>query len=126
MKPQRLALAGMLLLLFLAALVAFGSSAPVRAAAGGSTSPPPGGSIGGPPGGLPGRYQIVISPHLRAETFLVDTQTGRTWIMTRYDDLEGKPSVWHYQDKVDNLDELREWSKLFKPAGKRRGGPESQ
>ena len=34
----------------------------------------------------PGRYQIFFSPNVRADTFLVDTSTGRIWRMTRIQD----------------------------------------
>jgi hypothetical protein len=32
----------------------------------------------------PGRYQIFFSPNVRADTFLVDTSTGRIWRMMRF------------------------------------------
>ena len=32
----------------------------------------------------PGRYQIVINPTVRADTFLLDSETGRVWQMTQY------------------------------------------
>ena len=28
-----------------------------------------------------GRYQLFFSPHMRSDTFLVDTATGRVWRM---------------------------------------------
>ena len=27
-----------------------------------------------------GRYQIVMNPNVRADTFLLDTETGKTWV----------------------------------------------
>jgi hypothetical protein len=27
-----------------------------------------------------GRFQIVFSPHLRKDTYLLDTETGRVWV----------------------------------------------
>jgi hypothetical protein len=41
-----------------------------------------------------GRFVVVFSPLARADTFLVDTQTGRTWSMVRFTDLEGDPRGW--------------------------------
>lgn len=58
-----------------------------------------------------GRYQIVINTEVRADTFLLDTQTGRTWKPIAYTDIKGSPTVWKYQDKVDNYDQLMQWGK---------------
>ena len=56
-----------------------------------------------------GRYQIIISPSVRADIFMLDTQTGSTWKPTQFSDVSGQPMIWKYQDKVDNAQELREW-----------------
>ena len=59
--------------------------------------------------GQSGRYQIVSNPNIRADTRLLDTQTGRTWINVEYTDLQGRPDVWRMEDRVDNPKELSEW-----------------
>lgn len=56
-----------------------------------------------------GRFQIVINPNVRADTFLLDTDSGRTWKPTAFTDLDGEPVVWEPQDRVDNEQELRLW-----------------
>jgi len=30
-----------------------------------------------------GRYQIFVSPHVKKHTFMLDTETGRVWIMKK-------------------------------------------
>jgi hypothetical protein len=59
----------------------------------------------------PGRYTIVINPNARADTFLLDTETGRVWIPTQFPDIAGKPTVWQIQDRVDDKGELATWLK---------------
>jgi hypothetical protein len=50
-----------------------------------------------------GRYQIVFSPHARADTFLLDTQTGKVWARTVFTFLQGEPQAWlpepHLEDE---------------------------
>ncbi len=41
-----------------------------------------------------GRYAIVFSPNVRADTFLLDTKTGNVWQQVKYTDLDGEPMVW--------------------------------
>ncbi len=41
-----------------------------------------------------GRFQIVINKNIRADTFLLDTKTGRIWQNTTFTDLKGEPTVW--------------------------------
>ena len=66
-----------------------------------------------------GRYQIIFSPSgIRADTFLLDTQTGRMWAPTEFTDLEGHPTVWQYQDRVDNQQQLMTWAAGFRAKGK--------
>lgn len=48
------------------------------------------------------RYQIVVSPHLRADTFLLDTQTGRVWRQTTFSNLTDQPTVWEEMLREDN------------------------
>ncbi len=57
----------------------------------------------------PGRFEIVIDPHVRADTFLLDTQTGKIWRLVKYDDLPGKPVVWRFMDRVDDLPQALRW-----------------
>jgi|SRR5580704_12656698 hypothetical protein len=59
--------------------------------------------------GASGRYQIIFNPNVRADTFLLDTQTGKVWLRTTYTDLDGKPDVWEYQDRADNPEQLHSW-----------------
>lgn len=54
------------------------------------------------PAGPAGRYQIVINPNIRADTILLDTQTGQTWTQTQISDVEGEPTVWMFRDRLDN------------------------
>jgi hypothetical protein len=70
-------------------------------AAGVSAQPTPGREFG--------RYQIFFSPHVRADTFLVDTQTGKVWQVVKYSDLEGDPNIWVPMDRVDNDAQLGQW-----------------
>ena len=56
--------------------------------------------------GSSGRYQIVFSPHLRADTYLIDTQKGRVWQLTQFTDLPSKPTAWIETDIVDNQGEI--------------------
>lgn len=57
----------------------------------------------------PGRYQIVINPNLRADTFLLDTQDGKIWRMTKYGQLEGDPIAWEFEIRLDNGQQLNAW-----------------
>jgi hypothetical protein len=59
-----------------------------------------------PPSGPVGRYQIVINPQMRADTFLLDTATGRIWAPGRYTDYVDDPRVWELESKVDNNQQL--------------------
>jgi hypothetical protein len=61
----------------------------------------------------PGRYVIVISPHAERGTYLLDTQEGRVWAHTTFTDLKGEPDVWLYMDRLDDGDQLREFSTGF-------------
>lgn len=72
-----------------------------------STPPPlasaPSTVVSGP---VPPRYQIVFSPHLRADTFLLDTQKGRVWVMAKFSDIAGQPSAFDEVDVIDNTGEI--------------------
>ncbi len=54
----------------------------------------------------PSRFQIFINPGVRADTFLLDTETGRVWSPVTYTDLENSPQVWKIHDRVDSQSEL--------------------
>lgn len=69
-------------------------------------------------GGQPGRFQIVINPSMRADTFLLDTQTGRVWEKVRFVDMEGEPWVWLIVDRLDNSQEIRQWQSRQTPKKK--------
>lgn len=56
-----------------------------------------------------GRFVIVFSPYARADTFLLDTQTGKTWQLAKYTDVLGEPLVWQYLSKFDNEADLLQW-----------------
>jgi hypothetical protein len=56
-----------------------------------------------------GRYQIVVNPSVRADTFLLDTQTGKIWIRTSFSFLEGSPDAWLYQERLDNSAQEDAW-----------------
>ena len=71
-----------------------------------------------------GRYQVVFSPWMRADTFLLDTQTGRMWKPVQYTDLEGEPTVWQYVERLDTAAEFLNWSRGFK--SKTESGPDVQ
>jgi hypothetical protein len=55
---------------------------------------------------IPGRYQIVFNPNMRADTFLLDTATGRVWQFVQISDLKTQPMVWMYRWRVDNDNEM--------------------
>lgn len=59
---------------------------------------------------VPGRYQIVINPEYRADVFLLDTETGRTWVRTEITNLDGHPSIWMPKDRIDCDEQFTEWS----------------
>jgi len=49
-----------------------------------------------------GRFQIFVSPNIKGHTFMLDTDTGRAWIMKR-DDTTGEFSMKRVP--VDQVDE---------------------
>jgi hypothetical protein len=67
---------------------------------------------------MPGRYQIVMRTDIRADTFLLDTQTGKTWVHVEWADLKGNPVLWQYIDRMDNHQEYLEWFKRQIPNDK--------
>lgn len=55
------------------------------------------------------RYQLFVNPNVRADTFLLDTATGRIWLRTTYTDIVGDPDVWVVQQRIDSDEELAAW-----------------
>ena len=47
---------------------------------------------------LPGCHE---SPN-RADTFLLDTATGKIWQLAKLTDMKGEPVVWQYMERLDN------------------------
>lgn len=70
------------------------------------------------------RYQIVINPSMRRDTFLLDTQTGKVWKPAEYVDMVGNPEVWEPMDRPENQEQLYRWvaSQTAKPAAKQGSG----
>lgn len=66
-----------------------------------------------------GRYQLVINPEMRADTFLIDTETGRIWTKTRYVDLKNEPVIWELNDRADSDGELSRWWSQHSPKEKK-------
>jgi hypothetical protein len=56
-----------------------------------------------------GRYQIVINPSVRADTFLLDTQTGKIWVRSTFSYVAGSPDAWVYQERLDNSSQVDAW-----------------
>lgn len=52
------------------------------------------------------RYQIVFSPHKAADTFLLDTQKGRIWQLSKFTDISGQPLAWADMDIIDSQGEI--------------------
>lgn len=48
------------------------------------------------------RYQIVINQGVRADTFMIDTQKGKVWQLTKITDVENQPTVWQPMMVIDN------------------------
>jgi hypothetical protein len=57
-----------------------------------------------------GRYQIVFNPNVRADTFLLDTQTGQTWVQTQISDAAGAPTIWLFRERIDSDADFVGWS----------------
>jgi len=50
-----------------------------------------------------GRFVIMFSPLVRADTFLLDTATGKIWQMVQMSDVKGEPKAWEFMDRVDDF-----------------------
>jgi hypothetical protein len=63
-----------------------------------------------------GRYQIVFNPNMRADTFLLDTETGQTWVQSEITtDAVGKRTIWVFRERVDNWQAFSDWLRDVKP-----------
>jgi hypothetical protein len=63
-----------------------------------------------------GRYQIVFNPNMRADTFLLDTETGQTWVQSEVTtDAVGKRTIWVFRERVDTWEAFSDWLKDAKP-----------
>ncbi len=62
-----------------------------------------------------GRYQLIVNPNARADTFLLDTATGHVWQRTKYTNLPDQPEVWQIQDRVDSQVDLLAWASDHMP-----------
>jgi hypothetical protein len=58
-----------------------------------------------------GRFQMVMSPLLARDVFLVDTTTGRVWQRTQFTDVKGEPEVWEFMEKFDTRSQIDDWLK---------------
>ena len=45
---------------------------------------------------------ITINPNIRADTFMIETATGRVLHLVTYTDLEGDPLVWEIMPRIDS------------------------
>lgn len=61
------------------------------------------GSVGGS-----GRFVIVHSPHVQRDTVLLDTATGKTWVLTQ-DSSRGGSTFWAPMAREDVTTEMSEW-----------------
>ncbi len=55
------------------------------------------------------RFQIIINTNARADTFLIDTQTGKVWQRNKFTDIDGEPTVWRLMDRIDDDNQLRQF-----------------
>lgn len=59
------------------------------------------------------RFQIVSNPHARADTFLLDTQKGKVWQLTKITDVESQPTVWEPMNVIDPEGDIGITPKVF-------------
>ena len=57
------------------------------------------------------RFQLFVNPNVRADTFLIDTVTGKIWERVTYTNYVGDPDVWVVMDRIDNDEQDLAWSK---------------
>lgn len=63
-----------------------------------------------------GHYQIIISPHAARDTFLLDTETGRVWVLRAFVFLNDDPVAWVPIPRIDNDDD---YAKFVREHGKK-------
>lgn len=63
----------------------------------------------------PGRFQIFVNPNVRADTILLDTETGKTWVQTTISNVKGGPTVWFFREKIDDEKQFEAWSESKLP-----------
>jgi hypothetical protein len=56
-----------------------------------------------PPSPSVGRYQIVFSPTVRADTFLLDTATGTVWQSAKVSTNEVSKDAWVLMERIDKV-----------------------
>jgi hypothetical protein len=59
------------------------------------------------------RFQIVFNPNARADTFLLDTQKGKVWQLTKITDVETQPTVWEPMSIIDPEGDIGITPKVF-------------
>jgi len=47
------------------------------------------------------RFQIVFNPNVRADTFLIDTQKGKVWQLSKFTSVENQPTAWEPMEIID-------------------------
>jgi hypothetical protein len=52
------------------------------------------------------RFQLFVNPTVRADTFLLDTVTGKIWCKMTFTNLVGEPDAWIAEDRIDGDDDL--------------------
>jgi hypothetical protein len=55
------------------------------------------------------RYQLFANPSARADTFLLDTQTGKLWCHTAISDAVGEPTAWLPEERFDTVQQVQAW-----------------
>lgn len=57
------------------------------------------------------RYQLFVNPNVRADTFMIDSWTGKVWVHTSLTEIVGDPDVWMTQERIDSQDDLATYYK---------------
>lgn len=66
----------------------------------------------GPVGGS-GRYVIVHSPHIQSDTVLLDTATGKTWVLRQDSSRQGDLVGWVPMARTDNEAEMQQFVRRY-------------
>ncbi len=72
---------------------------------------------------LTGRYQMFVSPNVKGHTFMIDTETGRLWIMKK-DPASGDFSLKRIP--VEQVDKSDEGTSSKEPAKSEKTKPTGQ